>query len=292
MLRVVAADATQRGGVRGMFRRATLVLTGIGMAVVLAAGTAAAGTGTVFYSPEQAGYAATGARFKVAEVRVKLPYASSFTRELGRVGFSVQLWSAATVLDLWVSACTDTSCRPGGTPVTRRYSVALRVFSRSTRALICTTSNSTCPFVPASWKDARFAPGRTVELSLFYDHNNGFVDAGVGIAGTNTGVDYLNYNPGAGVNFGQARIGAEFGPSPWSEISFRVPASETLLASFWVPANEAELATYSGSAGCFDMWWISDTVKMTKNGTSATAIEARPHGLSHGGCDFSVYLER
>jgi len=262
-----------------MFRRIAVVLAGACM---------------VFYSPEQAGYAATGARFKVAEVRVKLPYASKFTRELGRVGVSVQLWSAAAVLDLRVSACTDTFCHPGGTPVTRRYSVALRVFSRSTGGLICSTSNSTCPSVPASWNDARFAPGRTVELSLLYDHTNGFVDASVGIPGTNTGADYLNYSPGAGINFRQARIGMEFGPSPWSEIPFRAPASETFLASFWVPTRpaEAELAPYSGNGGCFDSWWTSHRVKMTNDGTSGAAVEARPHGLSSNGCDFSVYLER
>jgi hypothetical protein len=134
-----------------------------------------------------------------------------------------------------------------------------------------------------------------VELSLFYDHNNGFVDAEVGIAETNTAVEYFNYSPGAGVNFTQARIGTEFGPSPWSEIAFHPPASETLLASFWVPTGptfEAELGTYSGSPGCFDKWWVSHTVRMTKDGTSGTAIEARPHSLSHYGCDFSVYLER
>jgi hypothetical protein len=119
-------------GEQGMFRRIAVVLAGAGMAVVALAGAATASTGPVFHSPEQAGYAATGARFKVAEVRVKLPYASKFTRELGRVGVSVQFWSAAAVLDLRVSACTDTACHPGGTPVTRRYSVAFRVFSRST----------------------------------------------------------------------------------------------------------------------------------------------------------------
>jgi len=277
-----------------MFRRIAVALAGACIAVVAAAGTAAASTGPVFYSPEQAGYAATGARFKVAEVRVKLPYASKFARELGSVGVSVQLWSPATVLDLRVSACTDTSCHPGGTPATRRYSVALRVFSRSTGALICATSNSTCPSVPASWRNARFAPGRTVELSLFYDHSNGVVDASVDIPGTNTGADYLNYSPGAGVNLRQARIGTEFGPSPWSKILFRAPASETFLASFWVPTNpaEVELAPYRGNGGCFHSWWTSHQVKMTKGGTSGTAVEVRPHGLSRNGCDFSVYLER
>jgi hypothetical protein len=133
-----------------------------------------------------------------------------------------------------------------------------------------------------------------VELRLFYDHTNGFVDASVGIPGTNTGADYLNYSPGAGINFRQARIGMEFGPSPWSEIPFRAPVSETFLASFWVSTRpaEAELAPYSGNGGCFDSWWTSHRVKMTNDGTSGAAIEARPHGLSSNGCDFSVYLER
>jgi len=91
----------------------------------------------------------------------------------------VQLWAADTVVDVRVSACTDTTCGSSGKPATRRYHLALRVSSRSAGALICTTSNEACPHVPGSWNHARFAAARTVNLSIFYDHTNGFLSGQV-----------------------------------------------------------------------------------------------------------------
>jgi hypothetical protein len=161
-----------------MFQRIVTLLAVLGAAVTMAAGTAAASTGPAKHSPAEAGYAATGARFKEAGVNVTLPDASrSPARSAG------QLLAAALGRrhgrDVRVSACTDTTCSPGGKPATRRYHLALRVFSRSTGALICTTSNEACPHVPGSWNHARFAAARTVNLSIFYDHTNGFLSGQV-----------------------------------------------------------------------------------------------------------------
>jgi hypothetical protein len=61
----------------------------------MAAGSAAASTGPAKHSPAEAGYAATGARFKEAEISVRLPDASRFASEIGRLSFSVQLWAAS-----------------------------------------------------------------------------------------------------------------------------------------------------------------------------------------------------
>ncbi len=271
-----------------MPRRMALLLAGIGLVVALPAGPASAGTGSAIYSPEQAGYAATGAHFKEVEVNVKLPYASRFAGQVGLLRLSVQLWTAYSVADLGVFACTDYTCRPGGTPVTRRYRLALKVFSRSTGALICSTISTTCPGVPSSWNRARISPGNTASLSLFYEPSTGFLDAQV------NNYDYPNYSPGAGVVFNQARIGAEFGSTPWSTVPFRHPATEKRVATFGVPPGppyEAELVTYSEHASCLISWWTRHRVKMTSNGTSSKPVEARPHGLWNNGCNFSVFLE-
>jgi hypothetical protein len=68
------------------------------------------------------------------------------------------------VLDLTVSACTDTTCRPGGKPVSLRYHLNLSVFNRSTHALICSTSatkaSARCQDVPADWYSYRIAAGQ------------------------------------------------------------------------------------------------------------------------------------
>ena len=275
-----------------MFRRLAFSVALTGAVLVAVTGTAAASTGRVYHSRGQAGYAATGARFKVAEVRVTLPDASHFARELGQVGFSVQLWSAATVLDLRLAACTDRTCKPGGTPVTRKYRPVLRVFSRRTGALICSTRNRTCPHVPSSWTRSRLAPGRSVDISLAYEPGVGGVDASVEAG--RSGAGYDNYFLDPGLVFSQARIGAELGPSPWSTVPFRHPSRQLRLATFWESATvpfEAELATYSGSSGCFASWWRRHPLKMTSNGTSSGRVQAHPGSLWNHGCDFRVYLK-
>lgn len=275
-----------------MFRRSALVGALIGVSIVMATGIAAASTGRVYSSPDQAGYAATGARFKVAEVHVTLPYASRYATELGQVGLGVQLWSTATVLDLRLSACTSRTCKPGGTPVTRKYRPVLRVFSRSTGSLICSTLNGTCPNVPSSWNKSRFAPGKSVDIALVYQPDTGGVDASV--EARSSGADYGNYSLNPGLAFNQARIGIELGLTPWSRVPFRHPSRQMSLATFWESATgpqEAELATYRGSSGCFASWWTRHMLKMTRNGTSSRGIEARPGGVWNYGCDFRVYLQ-
>ena len=68
-----------------MFQRMVTLLAVLGAAVTMTAGSAAASTGPAKHSPAEAGYAATGARFKEAEVNVTLPGASRFASEIGRV---------------------------------------------------------------------------------------------------------------------------------------------------------------------------------------------------------------
>ncbi len=270
-----------------MLRRMTLMAAVIGAVVTLVAGSAAASAGPTFNSPEQAGYAATGAHFKEVDVWAKLPDAARFAREIGRLSLSVQLWDSTSVVDLSASACTDATCKPGGRPVTRDYSLGFTVFSRTTGALICATSNRTCPNIPPAWNRARFAPGRTLAFSLFYDPRAGFMEGQV------NNQTYWGYTPGAGVVYTQARIGAEFGATPWSTTPFRAPRTRTLVASFGVPPAPpymGELTTYSGGGDCLTGWYAHHSVKMTGSGTSGHG-EALAGALSYYGCDFGVYLE-
>jgi hypothetical protein len=272
-----------------MIRRLAIALGAAGAAVTMLAGSAAASTGGAYYAADQAGYTATGAHFKVVEVNAWLPDASRFSREIGRLGFSLEMLTPALVIDLSVYACTDSTCRPGGRPVTNRYRLAFKIYNRSTHALICSTANSTCPGVPRAWNNARLAPGRQAGLSLFYDHRNGALFAGAGRR-----YAYNNYPANAGMVVNQVRIGVELGSTPWSAVRYRAPAREERLASFGVPVGppyEAEFATYKGQSSCLNSWWTRHQVEMTSNGT-AGPVEARPHGLSNRGCNFGVYLER
>ena len=272
-----------------MFRRLGIALTVACAAVTVLAGSAAAGTGPAYDTPDQSGYTVTGAYFKTVEVNAWLPDASRFSPEIGRLGFSLEMLTRSRVVDLSIYACTDTTCRPGGRPVTSQYRLAFKVYSRSTHALICSTAASSCPGVPRSWNNARFRPGHRVGLDLLYHPEDGDMEAGAG------GQGYIGYVPGQGVLVNQARIGVELGSTPWSTIPFRAPSRELRLASFGVPAGppyEGELSTYQGHAGCIASWWTRHQVEMTSDGTSGPAAEARPHGLSNLGCNFGVYLER
>ncbi len=274
-----------------MIRRLAVALGAAGAAAILLAGSAAASTGPAYYAPDQAGYTATGAHFKVVEVNAWLPDASRFSREIGRLGFSLEMRTPAKVIDLTIYACTDSTCRPGGRPVTNRYRLAFKVYNRSTHAVICSSAiaTPTCPQVNGAWNKARFAPGHTVGLELLYQQDAGLMLVSVG------GQRYLDYMPGAGLLINQARIGVELGGTPWSTVPFRAPARETRLASFGVPVGppyEAEFATYQGQTSCLNSWWARHQLEMTSNGTSGPAVEARPHGLSNLGCNFGVYLER
>ena len=105
---------------------------------------------------------------------------------------------------------------------------------------------------------------------------------------------YRNYSPGPGLLFTQARIGAEFGATPWSTTPFRAPGAAIRLAKFGVPPappSEAEVATYDRHGSCFTSWWAHHRVNMTSDGASDQPVEASPHHLPNHGCNFGVYLE-
>src|SRR6266700_1219150 len=117
------------------------------------ASTALASVGPQFFSPEQAGYAATGAHFKYVQTSVKLPDASQFATNVAGFGFSVQLRTKFRVVVLGLSNTTT----PGD------YSAAVAVFNRTTHSLICSTASASkpCPNVPSGWTSGKvsFPPG-------------------------------------------------------------------------------------------------------------------------------------
>jgi hypothetical protein len=275
-------------------RRLTLLLAVAvavaGAVTALRPATALAGTGGPAYSREQAGYSVTGRNFKEAEVDVQLPNAGRFAASLGRLTLSVQLWSERLVIDAGVTACTDSSCQPGGAPRSRLYRPVVTVFSRATRAVLCSTMNSSCPGVPASFNRERFRPGHRASMSIFFDNRADYLDSAVGSQ------DYSGYLPPSGTTFTQARIGAELGATPWTTITYRTPSREQLLATFGVPVGppfEAEFAVANGAGGCVaSPRYTHHQVLMTRSGSSATWVRARPGGLSNLGCNFGVYLRR
>lgn len=258
------------------------VLGSLGAALALAA-PAAAAVGPRFFSPEQAGYAATGARFSYVQTIVRLPNASAFASELAGFGVSVQLWTRYRVVVLGVSNSTTAG----------NYSAAVAVFNRTTHALICSTAGSgaqKCPNVGARWTNGSvsFAPGDQMTFGIVYDRSTGRDHFRVDDNTARTTLYYGGYRPGTGKNYTQARVGAEFADSPWGTFTYHPPAAETHLVTF----RYSELITYNGMPGqTFSSWWTRHKILATSNGSSTGTVEVRPHDLYNRGASFSVYLE-
>jgi hypothetical protein len=256
-------------------------LGSLGVILALAA-PAAAATGPPFFSTEQAGYVATGARFQYVQSTIRLPNAANFASEVAGFGVSAQLRTKFRVVVLGVSNSTTAG----------NYNAAVAVFNRTTHALICSTAASgaqQCPNVGSRWTDGSvsFAPGDDVTLAITYDRSTGrdhfFVDD------ETTGVElfYSGYAPGTGKNYTQARVGAEFAASPWDTFTYTAPAAETHLVTF----RDSFLVTYSGSQSTFASWWTRHKILTTSDGSSTGTVEARPHNLFNFGANFGVFLE-
>jgi len=277
-----------------MLRRIAFAGAVVATAVALVAAPAEAATGPNYYSPAQAGYAATVSNLTYVGAHITLPNASAFARELGTLEFGVGLWGSSTVVDLGVVACTDNTCKPGGKPEGRYYWPVFRIYSKKTGKLICSAALGNCPnSFPSHWARTAFRPGTSLDITLSYSPAAGalFPEIETNQADTN----YDTFALGSGVSFAQVRIAAEVGSTPFAQAPFNAPARAIKLGTFFEPPGppyEAELATYSGRSACLGAsWFTRHTLLLTKSGTD-THVRSRPGGLSGaGGCDFSVFLE-
>jgi len=256
-------------------------LATLGSAVALA-GPAAAATGPKYYSPEQAGYVAAGARFQYVQSSVYLPQATRFASEVSGYGVSVQLRTPYRVVVLGVSNTTTAG----------NYNAAVAVYNKTKRSLICSTAGSgtqACPHVGSRWTDGSvsFAPGDLVTLAIAYDRFSGVDHFYVDDQTTGVELFYSGYAPGTGQSYNQARVGAEFAASPWSSFSYTAPASETHLVTF----RDSVLVTYRGGVSGFSSSWTHNKIVATSTGTATGTVEVAPHDLSNFGSNFGVYLE-
>jgi hypothetical protein len=284
-------------------RTAVAGIAAAGLALAGPAGTAAASGRGSHLTSGDAVYAVTARRLGGVETWVTLPHASRLARDLGSLSATVQLWTARTVLDLKVVACTDASCRLGGRPVSRDYHLVFSVYDRKTRTLVCSTSAAgrlQCPGVPRSWNSARFAPGHTVELDLAYTIPYDFVFASVADQGNGSGQNYNypvtpNYVPAKPTRyFTEARIGVELGTSPWAGVPMRAPRAAVRLASFDrppPPPYAVEVWPLTGfGGGIASSQWGHHAVRATVAGSPARPA-AEPGTLWDDGYGFTVYLE-
>ena len=184
---------------------------------------------------------------------------------VGALGQSVQLWGGGRVYVLGVS---DTSTK------STAWSPAVAVFNNATHALVDTGSFGT----------ASYPVGHTVHESIYYNMTTGDLsftvqDITSSMAATS---NTFTMNVGTGVNFTQARIGTEFGDTPWSAPAFTAPASRQKTATFFNGA----LTNYVGHRYGLTGYWANTPLVMTGPGS---VVEADAGPIVNNA--FSAYLE-
>ena len=118
--------------IRSLPWRPVVALLAAVAAVLALAMPAGASTGTAQISPEQAGFAATGAQFKTIDARVFLRQPTQYAGEVASFGHSVQLWTSGLVVTVGITASTSGSA----------YTPYATIYDRSTRQAIASNPNA------------------------------------------------------------------------------------------------------------------------------------------------------
>jgi hypothetical protein len=259
---------------------AILALGAAATAVLALAVPAGASTGTTEISPEQAGYTATGAQLKVIGAQVWLRQTSDYDVEVAHFGHSVQLWSSGLVVTLGVTSTTSQSDAP--------YFAHATIYDRRTHAVIASNPNAqfcgpdgSCHPDPGASFFA-FAP---MTLQISYNPGTGLLYM-IEYQGL-VGYTFISSYTVAGQSFTQARVGTEFGSSPWDgSYSYAPPASYVKVARY----TDVHLTTYSGHTSTLWSWWVHHKLLANTGQQSGSDWVAVPTGLSDGGASFSTWF--
>lgn len=237
-------------------------------------------TGPNMYSPMEAGYAATQNVFRFVKADFILPDPTTFKPYLNRVEYAVEFWSSSRDTILGVYASTSAT---GATP----WHIEAKVYNNKTHALMCATWSTAHPCkgkITGSWSGT-FASGDKMELSSTFSKSNGLDRFHANDLTTATNV-YDYHNVGTSI-FGQARIVAEFGCTPWKACSngtgYQAPPSALHVGR----ADDAELSVGNGLVA-FDGPFVHSKVIMTSNGTSSGTKQAEPTEFGQSITDNSV----
>ena len=245
--------------------RAMLALTAAAATVALAA-PAGAVTGPRWTSPEQAGYAATGAQFKNVNANVYTRNPAQYHGMAARFGYSIQLWSAGRVATVGLRASTS-----GDT-----YTPYATIYDRATHQVIASNPNQAGG---GSWHF-----GVVMMLGLWYSPVSGQLEMEVAdITGFSGFTFRSSYRVGS-QSFTQARVGTEFGSSPWDR-SYRYtpPAAPVKAAQY----SGVWLVSYSGHSSTLWSWWVHH--KLLARQSNSTWV-ATPHDLYVDGSSFQTWF--
>jgi hypothetical protein len=279
-MRLHTLSSHRMSGLAGGMLAAVCLAAG---AVLGLAGPAGAVTGTAEISPEQAGYTATGAQFKLITGTVFLRQPGQYAGQVASYGHSVQLWSSGLVVSFGVTASTS----GGG------YTTYATIYDRNTHQVIASNPN-------AQWCDdhdncspgpATLRPGFTLDWGIGYDPSSGQLSMSgdyndVNSSSVDTPSFTVHYTV-PGQSFTQARVGTEFGSTPWDgSYSHTPPAQYTKIAAF----SNVKLITYSGHASTLWSWWTHHKLLANTGQQSGSDWVAIPTDLTSGGASFQTWF--
>ena len=268
----------------GHWRPASALLAAA-VAVLALAMPAGASTGTAQISPEQAGYTATGAQFKTIDARVFLRQPAQYASEVASFGHSVQLWSSGLVISVGLTASTS----GGG------YTTYATIYDRSTHQLIasnpdaqhCAGYGDFCAPGPVTWD----YPGVTAWMRISYTPADGHLSMSEVLSSDSTdsnGNDFTSsYDLTASQAFSQARVGTEFGSSPWDASYPYTPPAKSLKAAAY---TSVDLTSYSGHTGSLSSWWVHHKLLANPGQQSGRDWVAVPGDLYGGGASLQTFF--
>jgi hypothetical protein len=249
-----------------------LIAAGAAAAAVLAlAVPAGAATGTVEISPEQAGYTATGAQFKTITAAVYLRRPAQYSGQVADFSHSVQLWSPGLVVTLG-SQASDAG-----------YLAEATVYDRSTHQVIASPAGQFCYLGNCGPDPAPWPLGSTLRLRISYSPADGQLTMTEDEGAASFTASYT----AAGQSFTQARVGTEFGSTPWDgSYSYTPPAQPAKVAAF----GSVALTTYSGHVSTLWSWWTHHKLLANTWQQSGADWVAIPTDLASDGTSFQTWF--
>lgn len=255
-----------------MQRRFSILVAGL-LAVGTVLGTASAASaiprehfnplGATFTSNEQVGHSATNAQFRLVKATNFLRNPTQYAALIPQINYSVQLRSSGRVVQLFIGASTGSTT----------YAAVARVYNASTHALMSNTLLGL------------YLAGDTVQESLSYDPSTGFVTFATTSISPGIPVSFTTQVFVGSQSFGDARVGTEFGPDPWTA---PVPSNCPLTATNAGGYSGVVLTTYSGSSAGFYSWWAHHRIDMTASVPGGAS--ASPGTLNSTGTAFTNSL--
>jgi hypothetical protein len=248
------------------------------LAMALAA-PAGAATGPRIGSAGQTGFAVTGAQFRDVRGQVFGRNGGGFAGTQTGIGGSLSLWAGGgrgTVVLVGVSTGTGSAHQPWspGISVYRDHKLIASQNDASVHGQTC-TAGVCAPGDSANWPDQQ-----QFRLELFYNRAAGNVAFHATAA---NGDSYSGfYHVGGGLSFGQARVTADFGNTPFDSAGYTAAPSAAKPYLTW---SRAGLTSYSGHRAGLVSWWTRHHLDLVDAAGGATA-----GSLFNGGTAFRTVL--